>query len=488
MNNCNLKNLTLVILISLFARLVVGQDLELAYPIDGDFQSRQFLDAILINDKSFVLHNEMDSLLTIEKIDMETMSSQLSATFNFHELFGTQVVNLAKVVVVEDELHILGIVTLPTETKLYLCRITVSQDLQLINHDLTESELSNQDFYEHWKILQLESGDLVHAGLRLTPANTDVYLMKTNNSLEITGSTWVDQDWEEYPFFTTGFASELIGSNIHISMMNETTILDSDLQFINEYNFNQFYDIGVPAWNSVFFNSSISTGDHQFIQSMRFTENEDLLFDNHLWKIDASGNVADSLFIELPEFEARTVYQTLNLHANVLGLGSMLQDEHDGNLQVGSGLFFATIDTSLNILWTDHFYESSNTYRLYRVFANEHALLGIAKEFSSDNSVELLFVKYDPAVVGLSTNNFSANKKDIQIFPNPASESVKIKSDGFSFNRIEIKNLSGKLVEAKDCLPAKSVAVYLQNFAEGIYFVTVSNDDHREVQKLVVAR
>jgi|GEM_PF-5988475 hypothetical protein len=463
---------------------------EFYYPVSNYSNDSRFLSAQITPEHVITVHQHEDSLLQVSKIAHEDFVLINQTSIDFNLLFETSIVNFAKILVEESHIELYAVFVSEDSEYSSIVQIQLDFDLSLLSTETMELPIAGDEGYFYWRVNKLENGNILHSGIWASESIYDVYLFEHTESFDFVHDAIVDQSWGNSPPLAAGFVLEEFAGVIHVAMQNESAILNENLEVVDTYNFNQFDDFGQTWWRSFIASSSTHLDEHLIIQSFGYTDlYEDKLWDNILWKIDAQGNVVDSLFFVHDGYEETTTEFTLDNNNDHLFMGSMIDDGEGVQMtQFGHGLFFSTVDENFEEIWRDHFYNPQKGYRLHKVLSNDFAAIGIAEEFSSDDSADLLFVKYAPADIGLSTNNLSVNKKKLELFPNPASESVKIKSDGFSFNRIEIRNLSGKLVETKDCLPSKSVAISLQNFAEGIYFVTVSNDDHREVQKLIVGR
>lgn len=88
-------------------------------------------------------------------------------------------------------------------------------------------------------------------------------------------------------------------------------------------------------------------------------------------------------------------------------------------------------------------------------------------------------------VINLSSINDEWSKK-VRIYPNPASEKLTIELPEFiERTSIEITTINGKLVQKEDNVSEKHI-IDLENYKQGVYFVTIKNIEHYAVFKLVV--
>jgi type IX secretion system substrate protein len=103
---------------------------------------------------------------------------------------------------------------------------------------------------------------------------------------------------------------------------------------------------------------------------------------------------------------------------------------------------------------------------------------------------------------GGTTGKFALNKKLIQpsflndhddaavllsVYPNPATGSVSIRTNSDKYidgGSVIISDLSGREVLRSEIYDNKIINV--SNFVQGIYFVTVLNENHRETKKLII--
>ena len=82
----------------------------------------------------------------------------------------------------------------------------------------------------------------------------------------------------------------------------------------------------------------------------------------------------------------------------------------------------------------------------------------------------------------LSNSDFI--REDISIFPNPAKSQTLIKSESIIKN-IKVYSLSGKLLSDKE-LNKKEHKINLSNYAKGLYFLAIRNDNGTILKKLII--
>lgn len=85
----------------------------------------------------------------------------------------------------------------------------------------------------------------------------------------------------------------------------------------------------------------------------------------------------------------------------------------------------------------------------------------------------------------LSTSNFSLLDNTVQIFPNPSSNNINVKSKSL-INSVEIYNISGVLVKKVDNSGQNEVKIELINHQAGVYLIKVFTDKSVTTQKLIL--
>lgn len=85
----------------------------------------------------------------------------------------------------------------------------------------------------------------------------------------------------------------------------------------------------------------------------------------------------------------------------------------------------------------------------------------------------------------LSTNDLTASKSNLSLFPNPATDVVKVNlGDNFNTSKVQITltNLSGKQV-SKVAYDANGIDV--SNLPAGLYLVTATDGKNTVTKKLI---
>jgi alpha-L-fucosidase 2 len=80
----------------------------------------------------------------------------------------------------------------------------------------------------------------------------------------------------------------------------------------------------------------------------------------------------------------------------------------------------------------------------------------------------------------------SMNDTGFEIFPNPASKELKIRSTGFEYNKTEICDINGKVLYSKEAIyePENKIEI---NLANGCYLVSLSNSTELRIKKIIVS-
>ena len=118
------------------------------------------------------------------------------------------------------------------------------------------------------------------------------------------------------------------------------------------------------------------------------------------------------------------------------------------------------------------------------------ALAGSFTTFGEDLNVELYIANsstvYKIIDSSMATDSFS--KSGLSLSPNPAKESFSIKSTSdILFSKIEIYDVTGKLLLSKKSEPVSESNVGVANITKGMYLVTVENQNgNRYNSKLII--
>ncbi len=160
------------------------------------------------------------------------------------------------------------------------------------------------------------------------------------------------------------------------------------------------------------------------------------------------------------------------------------------NINTGSRLWFDSFHSSLNLtdIWPGNFdkfiglkFKSNNQwhYGWLRISAPEDGLSVIVKDFAWETTPEQAINAGDG--IGTEVKNNNSNSEEICIFPNPASNLLKISGITEPSN-IEILNTLG--VVCKRILVIESIVSFdISDLAEGVYFVKHCNKVYRIIKQ-----
>ena len=104
-------------------------------------------------------------------------------------------------------------------------------------------------------------------------------------------------------------------------------------------------------------------------------------------------------------------------------------------------------------------------------------------------SFDIFMFMIDDIVVSAPTGNEGGDRLDAQLslYPNPASETVRILSTDARINQVSIMNLSGALVyESAATLNQTEFRYNVSGLNAGIYFARVKTDQGTAILKFVV--
>jgi hypothetical protein len=114
---------------------------------------------------------------------------------------------------------------------------------------------------------------------------------------------------------------------------------------------------------------------------------------------------------------------------------------------------------------------------------------GSAGEWNDLSGLNTLYyvIEYEDTVLGIKNNtqNFQS-----QLYPNPASDFLNISIDpSKQISDLKMYNQMGELVYASAEIKTNETSVNVSNFAEGIYFITLTfSDGEIESQKISITR
>jgi hypothetical protein len=139
------------------------------------------------------------------------------------------------------------------------------------------------------------------------------------------------------------------------------------------------------------------------------------------------------------------------------------------NCDLGDGL-----DSMLNAI---HFANETNGYAVGH--------LSYTGDMGPPLSIGAIFKNSTGTMLG--TNKVD-KKEDVTIYPNPASDNIILsfaENSKKSFS-VEITNCLGEMIFSKFYQSENSAMINVESFSKGIYFLTVSSQEKRDTQKVVI--
>lgn len=113
---------------------------------------------------------------------------------------------------------------------------------------------------------------------------------------------------------------------------------------------------------------------------------------------------------------------------------------------------------------------------------------GLAEEITYDEDKTFIaFYSMPDVLTNVSESESSHLEKSFSVFPNPASESVKLKTNLPSEANYKILDLSGRVM-SKGNIPANKVSTMLKvdDLTPGLYFIRVTAEGFDDVERIVV--
>lgn len=125
------------------------------------------------------------------------------------------------------------------------------------------------------------------------------------------------------------------------------------------------------------------------------------------------------------------------------------------------------------------------SYGLASIGSQTNVIFRIA--FITDEAVNQLGVKIDDFVINgvLSAASFEANQ--VAIYPNPSNGIFNIGFGNLNPNKIEVYDISGKLILQKNTLELvdKETNIDLSNTSNGVYFVKISTENNTITKRII---
>ena len=129
-----------------------------------------------------------------------------------------------------------------------------------------------------------------------------------------------------------------------------------------------------------------------------------------------------------------------------------------------------------------------NTYSYGLSALNTQTNIIFRVVFIADGGVNKLGIKLDDFVISgvLSASAFEANQ--IAVFPNPSTGIFNIAFGNLNPNKIEVYDITGKLIMKKDSLEVSGINqtnIDLSNTSNGVYFVKISTENNTITKRII---
>jgi len=161
-----------------------------------------------------------------------------------------------------------------------------------------------------------------------------------------------------------------------------------------------------------------------------------------------------------------------------------------------------TIDNNLNFTKSSKYITLNNYQEGYHFFITDWINVGekyIAFEFVSKDTTYYGWIRIEVTDIGSVSikdcafnkraylgvdNTWSNSNNFISVFPNPANNFVNVKTSSDKLSKVEILDISGKLL--KTIKFRTSVKLGVQNFNKGVYFLKIKTNDRTITKRIVV--
>jgi hypothetical protein len=194
-----------------------------------------------------------------------------------------------------------------------------------------------------------------------------------------------------------------------------------------------------------------------FLASAGNEGNHIMRWDGSSWH-DVGGGVDDEIYV-------------LNVYNDELYAGGVFQNAggvHTGNLAKWNGTTWSAVTSSIisPIIYDIQFYRDE---------------IYIGGAFRYIDSINVNFI----AKHALNTNvNELSNDVQLKVYPVPASEQLTVEITKSIIQRINVKDVSGKLIKSNSCYAAK-IEIDIAAFASGIYFIEAISEQGTYRKKFV---
>jgi hypothetical protein len=209
-------------------------------------------------------------------------------------------------------------------------------------------------------------------------------------------------------------------------------------------------------------------------------------------KIDENGNElnSNSFYKSLTIKEEPALHQGLSKYNNNMYLGGTSNCDYSNPNFTSNDSWFHLIKLDFNLLpvW-EKWYGGDAYYFLNSVFATSDGgclMLGTKYLYGlSTQTTVAHFIKVDSNGNVQWTQDIETHDISFNLYPNPTSSFFIIENKDFSIEKIELFDLSGKIISVIDNCENANIQINLEPFSNGIYFAKITTSKGITTQKVV---
>jgi hypothetical protein len=341
-------------------------------------------------------------------------------------------------------------------------------------------------------------------------ASPDMYFEFTNNGATLTGSTVDDQNTATFSNLNYILTDALFSLQFY----------DEDLISGNDNLGNFLFTVTGPDTFNLTTNEVAGSFTIDTVFSQLFTDIDTVIVYStpSVPLISASGNLnfcqGDSVILSVPannsSFQWYLNDTTImigenapDLMVNLSGAYSVMETNQYGcsNLSSNTSVIVYPIPSSPNLIVNGGYINSSATGNL-QWFYNGTAILGAtqANLLYADTGMYTLSVTSNDGCINSSTVHITIpsgvasiiSNNNFTLLPNPVKNTLNIRSNNTLNNAvtIEIRNLNGAVLfqENQVNFTHSLLGIDMKDFSNGVYFVSIYNNEIKHQQKIVVIK
>ena len=162
-----------------------------------------------------------------------------------------------------------------------------------------------------------------------------------------------------------------------------------------------------------------------------------------------------------------------------------------------SNPFFSSIDSwyhlikfddTLNVIW-EKWYGGDAYYFLNSVLAtSDGGCLMVGSKYPHGlTTLERVahFIKVDANGNVQWTQDIETHDSSFNLYPNPTSSFITVENKDFTIEKVELFDLSGKIISVIDDCENANIQIHLETFSNGIYFAKITTSKGITTQKVV---